>query len=394
MRFVIINTDYPEFLGWLYARHPGLEEGSYSHQMRVRSESLFGVADFYSHGLRAAGHEAWEIHANNESLQCAWAREHGTADSAVSQRPPRLGRWLQHARRVAAGTPLRRLKPLFRPFLRLSESAPAWFYRVLRDQIMHYRPDVILCQAMTDISGFFLQDMRPHVRAIVGQHPWPHFVRREYLGAYDLVISSMSQTVELFRSYGVEAELHHLGFGETVLHAVDCQPPEYDITFIGSFAGIHTTRIKLLEAVQKAFPQLRIWAPHMNGVPAESTLRRAYVGQAWGRDVYRILRRSRIALNHHGEASPSANNMRLYEATGVGTFLLTDWKANLGELFEPDREVAAYRSETECIDKIGFYLEHESERSAVAARGQQRTLRDHTYVQRMRQFVDIVERRI
>jgi len=66
MRFLIINIDYPEFLGWLYSRHPGLEEQSYEEQMRVRAESLFGVADFYSSNLRKLGHEAYDVHANNE----------------------------------------------------------------------------------------------------------------------------------------------------------------------------------------------------------------------------------------------------------------------------------------------------------------------------------------
>jgi len=25
VRFLLLNTDYPEFLRWLYAQHPGLE---------------------------------------------------------------------------------------------------------------------------------------------------------------------------------------------------------------------------------------------------------------------------------------------------------------------------------------------------------------------------------
>ena len=35
MRFLILNTDYPEFLRWLYAQHPGLEKQSYEEQMRA-----------------------------------------------------------------------------------------------------------------------------------------------------------------------------------------------------------------------------------------------------------------------------------------------------------------------------------------------------------------------
>jgi len=77
IKFLIINADYGAFLRWLYAQHPGLEQQPYEEQMRVRVESLFGVADFYSSNLRKLGHEAYGIHANNEFMQKAWAGEHG-----------------------------------------------------------------------------------------------------------------------------------------------------------------------------------------------------------------------------------------------------------------------------------------------------------------------------
>ena len=64
-RLLILNTDYPEFLCWLYAQHPGLENEPYDEQMRSRNESLFGVADFYSSNLRRLGHEALDIHSNH-----------------------------------------------------------------------------------------------------------------------------------------------------------------------------------------------------------------------------------------------------------------------------------------------------------------------------------------
>ncbi len=59
MRFLILNTDYPDFLRWLYTQHPGLEKQPYEEQMRVRVESLFGVAHFYSSNLHKLGHEVW-----------------------------------------------------------------------------------------------------------------------------------------------------------------------------------------------------------------------------------------------------------------------------------------------------------------------------------------------
>ena len=43
LRFLIRNTDYHEFLHWLYAQHPGLEKRPYEEQQRARVEGLFGI---------------------------------------------------------------------------------------------------------------------------------------------------------------------------------------------------------------------------------------------------------------------------------------------------------------------------------------------------------------
>jgi len=108
--------------------------------------------------------------------------------------------------------------------------------------------------------------------------------------------------------------------------------------------------------------------------------------------MYQVLRNSLLTLNHHGNVPPFANNLRLFEATGVGALLITDWKENLPAIFEPGREVIPYRSPEECAELVRYYLEHEDERQAIAQAGQARTLRDHTYYQRMQNLVEIVSR--
>jgi spore maturation protein CgeB len=109
--------------------------------------------------------------------------------------------------------------------------------------------------------------------------------------------------------------------------------------------------------------------------------------------MYTILRNSRITLNYHiGVAERHANNLRLFEATGVGTLLLTDYKEDLHEMFEPGKEVAVYRTPAECVDIARYYLEHEQEREVIARAGQQRTLRDHTYRLRMHELAALFER--
>src|SRR5436190_5279295 len=96
MRILILNTDYPQFLGSLYRDNPGLADASYRDQMAARNDSLFGVSDFYSRNFVAHGHVAEEIHVNNRLLQSAWARENGlkVSSAASAARQPSVLRGL------------------------------------------------------------------------------------------------------------------------------------------------------------------------------------------------------------------------------------------------------------------------------------------------------------
>jgi len=371
MRFLIINTDYDEFLRWLYTTHRGLENLPYDEQMKVRSESLFGVADFYSSNLRKLGHEAWDIHANNEFIQKAWAREHGIS-------VPEL-KWQFIWK-----------KNIIPWFIRVKSGK--WFYRVLSAQIKYYKPDILLNQAMPGISTRFLKEIKPYVRLLVGQHAATRLSESEDFSCYDLVISSFPPTVEYFRQKGISAELNRLAFEPRVLSGLKAGGRPFDITFVGSFQRVHSSRVALLEALCTRFSQIRIWAPKIDHLSHGSPIRKYYAGPAWGREMYQILGNSKITLNHHGDIAPYANNMRLYEATGVGTMLITDWKVNLPEMFEPGKEVVAYRTPEECAELIQYYLTHDNEREAIARAGQQRTLREHTYYHRMQEFVEIVRK--
>src|SRR5262245_48008555 len=130
MRILIVNTDYTDFLSAFYQQHQGLSTASYDEQMRARIESLFGLADAYSRNLRSLGHEAWDVYANNDLMQSAWAREHGMKATHHEL--------LARAKQWAKATPLRHLKPVFRPLLASRNT-----FDVLAAQIRHYRPDVV-----------------------------------------------------------------------------------------------------------------------------------------------------------------------------------------------------------------------------------------------------------
>jgi hypothetical protein len=371
MKFVILNTDYPDFLQWLYSQQPELEKRSYDEQMRVRNETLFGGADFYSYNLNQLGHEAYYIRANNEFMQKAWAREHGL-------RVSRDRRWKLRLRK--------RIVPWLSPV-----KERRWFYEILAAQIEHYRPDVLLNGAMDGISSRFLREIKPSVRLLAGMHAATRLADTDEWRCYDLVFSSFPPTLDWFRQRGLPAELIRLGFEHRVLSHIETEAAtNYDITFVGSFHNVHSSRLALFESLCARFPQIRIWGPKIDHIPAHSLIHNSYVGFAWGREMYQILQNSKLTLNHHGDIGPYANNLRIYEGTGLGALLITDWKENLGEMFQVDKEVVTYRNAEECADRIQYYLSHNAEREAIARAGQQRTLREHTYFHRAQELAEVV----
>jgi hypothetical protein len=110
----------------------------------------------------------------------------------------------------------------------------------------------------------------------------------------------------------------------------------------------------------------------------------------YGLEMFQVLRDSKMTFNCHIGATPVAANMRLFEATGVGTCLVTDWKPNMPDLFEPDTEVVTYRSIEECLEKIQWLMDHPAKQKEIAEAGQKRCLRDHTFKQRGIQFDEII----
>ncbi|HKU65871.1 MAG TPA: glycosyltransferase [Rhizomicrobium sp.] len=369
MRILIFNNDYPSFLRKFYADMPGLASASHAEQIAARNASLFGVADFYSRNFRAHGHEAAEVHVNNDILQATWMCENGHAEAS-------RGAFVRQAKGLE-GLAWAVLRPLIRRLR--GNILPAYQARALRFQIEAFRPDLILNQEMSYIGSSFLNTVRKPGRRIIGQIASALPVNDDF-SAYDLVISSLPNLVQYFRGHGVTAALNRLAFDPSVLAAMESETlRDIDVSFVGSLSPDHEGRIALLEYLVARVP-LKVWGNGIERLPATSPLHGVYQGEAWGRDMYQVLRRSRLTLNHHIDlAEDWANNMRLYEATGIGTMLLTDAKRNLGEMFVPGREVAVYSSPDDCVRKILYYLSHDEERAAIAAAGQMRTLHNHTY---------------
>jgi len=433
MRFLIINADYPKFLTEHYLRQPGLYQASYAEQLAARNASLFGVADFYSRNFRAHGHEGMEVHVNNPWLQHAWARENGLRIGAPPS--PRIfglrnGYVMLRSPEMDAGHQSRatmpvwerssndkdaenvsRLRAFLRPVLR-PVWRPIWSLvqglrrlvqavrrrlqrrrelKVLRAQIRAFQPDVILNQELGYLPGHVFDRRKDRKYLLMGQIA-SILPEGDSFENYDLVISSLPNQVAWFRNHGVKSELNRLAFDPSALERLGPAPQrDIPLSFVGSLSPDHVSRIAFLEYVATRTP-LKVWGNGIERLPKTSPLHACYQGEAWGREMYEILRRSKITLNFHIDlAEDWANNMRLYEATGMGALLLTDSKRNLAEIFVPGEHVAAYADAQDCVRQIHALLADDTTRERIAAAGQQHAIKTQNYFLRTMEIAALAE---
>lgn len=106
---------------------------------------------------------------------------------------------------------------------------------------------------------------------------------------------------------------------------------------------------------------------------------------------YELIEKSRIVLNIHRDEEADYGNLRVYEATGIGSVLLTDRGESLKEFFNVDygsdnaletAEIVTFTDAEDCRKKIDFLLKNPEVADRIAANGRRRTLRDHTVMKR------------
>lgn len=365
----ILNLDlyYDLVFKSFYAANPDVTSSSYNTTLDRLMEMSFGSADFYSKNLNALGHNARDIIINDKTLQKKWLKEHH------GER-----RWLDWADNFRI------------PYSKLRFNS-GWLEAILEKQILEFRPDVLYCQSLFLPGTKFITTIRKKLPLfVVGQIASPVNFDKEFLSAYDLILSSFPHFVTRFRALGIRSEYFRIGFEESILKSLHKKKILYNVSFIG---GLSKTYYQHTETVVKAATDF--WGYGAKYMDLSPQTMKKYHGEAWGIDMYNILFNSKITLNRHiNVAEDHANNMRLFESTGVGAMLMTDYKSDLHKLFVPGKEVETYKNERELQSKIDYYLAHEKERQKIALAGQKKTLKEHTYYSRMKELFKLLEKNL
>ena len=154
------------------------------------------------------------------------------------------------------------------------------------------------------------------------------------------------------------------------IHTHKALPKQYDIGFVGHvFPG---KRAECLQLIEGSFP-------------------RSFIGQTHFTNMAGIYAASRIVFNR---SLRDDINMRVFEGLASGSLLLTNNLPESGqsELFQEGHHFAGYGSEEEFLEKAGWYLQHESQREAIARAGRDLVLAQHTYRHRMQQLLETIEK--
>ena len=405
MRLIRVTTNTLSYLNFFYEKRSYLKDDSYAKQYKELMKDCFGWADFWTHALVKLGYDVWEPVGNAEPMQKAWASENG-----------------------------------------VNYSEDKWLYDITTSQVKKFKPDIIFTNDFrTYNSGYmkYLREECPTLRLVVGWCASP-FVDHKIFEAYDVLLSSIPSYVNFFNSKGHRCEYMCHAFDPRILLKIDKKPTcHVPVSFIGSVVkkeNFHCNRELLLkEIINKT--NLEIWSdlrdirmyetlimvlkkkiydsiqitkrfpilyPIVKKIPklkayyeleispkcdhnVDNLITSISRPALFGLSMFQMLYNSKIALNIHGDNSAKfASNMRLYEATGVGTCLLTERQNNLKELFEPEVEVVTYRTVEEAVEKINYLLLNENECRKIGLAGQKKTLENHTFDIRAKQLDKII----
>lgn len=396
IRALRIATLPPNYLHQRSQDRSSSGETSYAEQLASLMGDACYWADMWSMALRPLGWAMEEIVANARSLQTQWAAEAG---------------------------------------VRFQESS--WQLDILRAQVQRFQPEFLFLTDYATFPAAFVRSLRevaPSIRRI-GVWCGAPYRNPAIFRECDVVLTCVPELQQHFVAEGHDCRRIDHAFDPRILSRITIGETDTAVGFIGSIIlrhQFHSERERLLRQLLKKI-DLTIWSDldqpsrrslllmliKRGGYDTVAVLRRLGVPESvwkripvldriaqwserpfipkrfpkpllrvarpavYGLEMFERLQRTQVSLNTHLDLSiESASNIRLFEATGVGSCLLTDWKKNLTVYFEVDREVATYRSLEECVEKARYLLDHPSKRREMAQAGQRRVLAAHTFAHR------------
>lgn len=104
-----------------------------------------------------------------------------------------------------------------------------------------------------------------------------------------------------------------------------------------------------------------------------------------------LYQRTRIGFNVHNRGKFTVGNFRMFELPANGVMQISDGGEYLDSFFRTGTEIVGAETTDELIERMEYFLSHESERQDIAIAGHRATLARHRFAQRVDQLAEIVE---
>ena len=102
-----------------------------------------------------------------------------------------------------------------------------------------------------------------------------------------------------------------------------------------------------------------------------------------------IFNQSKINLNITSKSIRSGLPLRIFDVLGCQGFLITNYQAEIPEIFEIGKDLVTYDSMQDLKDKCHYYLTHNQERIEIAQNGYEKVKKLHTYDVRLTEILKL-----
>lgn len=368
LKFVQAHTFYAPYLDNFYARYPRLRNAPRKEQMRGLIKDGFSGIHMVAPHLKELGYDAELIVANDLWTQKRWMEEN-LPDRKLGDREQ--------------------------------------VEDILVEQLDALAPDVLYLSEPISLDSRLVRRLKRKPRLVIGWRASDILPRTDW-SEFDVMLSGLKGVRLAAIEFGAKAaEDFYPGFTPETLDELGDVPETRDLVFSGSWTpDQHKRRNDYLDKLASFLGSNGYQAAYfINGEVGDDRPAKKFVKPpVFGVEMYRALKSGGVVFDARCDmfaehpktkrkidiAGEETLNMRLFEATGVGAFLLTERYSNLTKYFEPGKEIETFADEAELVDKVRYYLERPEKRAEIAKRGQERTLRDHSMDKRAKAFDEIV----
>ena len=100
---------------------------------------------------------------------------------------------------------------------------------------------------------------------------------------------------------------------------------------------------------------------------------------------------SKINLEITSKTFKSGMTQRLFDIMSVGGFVISNYQSEIPEYFTPGEDLVLYDSTPDLLNKIEYYLSHDSERKQIAENGRLKVSTYHNYETKIQNMLNIFQ---